>query len=443
MRLIHPHVIALGLCCALAQRAHAQPAPAAGPAASPAATSWPLPAAPSAPSAEDQKRAKAVFDAGGRSFEQGDFAAAIQAFEQAYALSGRPSVIFSLAQAHKKAFVDTGTAYHRDAATSLFRAYLAEVKKGGRRADAIKALESLGVAATPSGPAPGPAPAAVVEKKTQLAIELLTPGATLSLDGGPAMTPQGMIEVAPGRHTIKVSAPGFREKEFVTQALPNQITPETYELEELPAKVALELPSGAMVFLDGRDMGGSSQLSLPSGSHFISVAQNGYRSLGQPVELAPGEAKQLSFELESTTQRDLSLGLMIGGGVAIAAGGGLVGVALLREGAASDIEATRAERTITAAEIDEYNQAREDRDNFRLAGGIAGGVGAASLLVGAVLFLSDSSAPLAPPQVGPQPGKPSKPKSGPSEMEEMSFTPWVGPLGSEHVRAGGTWSLTF
>ena len=121
MRLIHPHVIALGLCCTLAQRAHAQPAPAAGPAASPAATSWPLPAAPSAPSAEDQKRAKAVFEAGGRSFEQGDFAAAIQAFEQAYALSGRPSVIFSLAQAHKKAFVDTGTAYHRDAATSLFR----------------------------------------------------------------------------------------------------------------------------------------------------------------------------------------------------------------------------------------------------------------------------------------------------------------------------------
>jgi hypothetical protein len=137
------------------------------------------------------------------------------------------------------------------------------------------------------------------------------------------------------------------------------------------------------------------------------------------------------------------MGLMIGGGVALAAGGGLIGVALLREADASEIEAARAEGTITQEDIAEYDQTREDRDNFRLAGGIAGGVGAASLLLGAVLFLTDSSAPLAPPQVGPQPGKPSKPKSGPSEMEEMSFTPWVGPVGSEHVRAGGTWSLTF
>ena len=42
---------------------------------------------------------KAYFNAGAEAYELGDFAAAIQAFDQAYRAMPRPAILFSLAQA--------------------------------------------------------------------------------------------------------------------------------------------------------------------------------------------------------------------------------------------------------------------------------------------------------------------------------------------------------
>ncbi len=42
-----------------------------------------------------------AFDAGARAYESGQFEAAIQAFDQAYAISPREGLLFSLAQAHR------------------------------------------------------------------------------------------------------------------------------------------------------------------------------------------------------------------------------------------------------------------------------------------------------------------------------------------------------
>jgi TolA-binding protein len=57
--------------------------------------------APKDPPPADIAKAKTLFAAGGKSYEKGDYAAAIQAFERSYTLSGRPSVLFSLGQAYK------------------------------------------------------------------------------------------------------------------------------------------------------------------------------------------------------------------------------------------------------------------------------------------------------------------------------------------------------
>lgn len=441
-------VIAVGLLAfagghAAAEEATEPPPPSpAEPAPAPSA----IPKAPSSPSPADIAKAKAVFGAGGRAFEQGDFAAAIQAFEQAYALSGRSSVLFSLAQAHRKQFVEGGQTYHREAAIELYRAYLAEVKTGGRRADAVQGLEALTAGgATPTEPGPGSSSVAP-QRKTQLAIDSSTPGALISIDGGPPAPPQVMVEVAPGRHTVKVTAPGHIEKEFVTQAVDGQITPETYELDEQPAKVQIQKPSGAQVYVDGRDMGETSVLSLPSGAHFISVSLSGHRSIGRVVEVGPGETTNAAFDLESTSQRDASIGFLVAGAVTAVAGSTLLGVAFARQSEAQEIAARREAGSISSQDLDAYEAARTDRDAFRGGGVVVGGAGILAALVGGVLYLFDDPPPVSPPSEGLVPTKTKKDEGprGPGDDEmEMSGAPWVAPGAYGGVALGGAWSGRF
>jgi len=400
-----------------------------------------IPAAPNNPSPDDLKKAKAVFDAGGRAFDQGDFAGAIQAFQQAYSLSGRPSVLFSLGQAHRKRFVDVGAPQDRELSIELYRAYLAAVKTGGRRADAVKGLESLNANAATTAPNTS-APASV--RKTQLAIDSSTPGALISVDGGAAAPPQVMAEVTPGRHTVKVVAPGYIDKEFVTQAVDGQITPETYELEEQPAKLEIEMPSNATIYVDGRDMGKSTQLSLPSGSHFVSVIRSGHHSEARPIEMAAGQSQKLTFELKTTTQRDVALGFMIGGAVVTLGGGGLLAAAFVRQADAQEIELRRESGSIGPADLAAYDAARTDRDVLRASGVLVGGVGGLSVLVGAALYLLDNPAPAQPPRDGAvEKNKEQKRKEAPSEMEQMRLVPWLTPEHGSGFAFGGTWTANF
>lgn len=435
--------------------ASAAPQPSAAPTApASSAKQSAIPPAPSSPSQADVTRAKAVFDAGGRAYEQGDFTAAIQAFQQAYSLSGRPSILFSLAQAHKKRFTEGGAAGDKDAAIELYRAYLAAVKTGGRRGDAIKGLEALGGAPAESGGPAAPS-APMMVKKTQLAIDSPTPGALISIDGSPPAPPQVVMEVTPTRHTVKVEAPGYISKEFTISAQEGMMTPETYELEEQPAKLQIDA-EGASIFLNGRDMGESTLLTVPSGKHFVAVAKTGHQSDARPLEIAPGSTQKLSFDLKTTRQRDAAIGMMVAGGVTIVLGGLSLGYAFLRQADAQAIDRKRQSSGILPKDVTRYDEASQDRDQFRALGIVVGGVGGLGLVIGGGLFLFDSPPPKQPPSDGePRDKGPQRPSEKPSDMEQMSavdpgarrpvqwsLSPVAAPT-LEGWEVGGTWTLRY
>jgi tetratricopeptide (TPR) repeat protein len=362
----------------------ASPAPAA---ASPSSV---IPVPNPSPSTADVAKAKTLFTAGGKSFEKGDYVAAIQSFERSYSLSGRPNILFSLGQAYKKRFAESQDPQHRAAAIELYRAYLAAVPSGGRRADAVRGLEDLGQRTGDAAPQPG----TPEKRKTLLSIDSTTPGALISVDGGEPAPPQVDVEVEPGRHTIKVTARGFVEQEFVMQALVGQTEAETFNLEEAPVEITLKLPSGATVHVDGSDRGESSKLTLAPGRRFVSVSKPGHKSFGQILEAEGGETRTLEIDLETTTQRDASIGLMAGGGAAMIGGGVLLGLAFLAQSKAQDIDAERETSGITQERNEEFDLYLRRRNELRAAGVVVGGLGGLAFLGGGALFLFDRQGPL-------------------------------------------------
>ena len=386
------------------------------------------PAAETVPAA-DLSKAKALFDAGGRAYDAGDFGAAIQAFEQAYAIAPRDGILFSIAQANRRQLTATNDRAYLERATALYRQYLAAVPSGGRRSEAVKALGELELLG--GGKVVDAAPAASAPKamKTLLAIDSPTPGAKISVDGGAAQDPQLTVEVAPGKHAVKITAPGFDEKVSELTAIAGQLVPARFELAEKPARLDLSRLPGGEVSVDGRLIGSAPfarPIELPSGGHFVSVARTGHQAWGRDLELSRGSVTQLDVALVTTTQRKVSYGLIGIGSASMIASAVLFGVSFAKESSAQSTLDTLTKASITPQERSDYAQAKSDRDGLRTAGAITLGGGAAVALVGVFLFAFDTpGAPL-------QRDEKRLPAKAPSRQEEheapeFSAIPLVGP----------------
>jgi hypothetical protein len=141
------------------------------------------PIAASAQPAEDPARvaqARQLFDAGGRAYDGGDFATALQMFQQAYAVVPRSSILFSMGQARRRLYSETRLAVHRDEALRLYREYLKAVPTGGRRASAVAGIAEVEVL-TPVTTAEVVEP---VGRKTGLFITTTTPELKIVVQGG-------------------------------------------------------------------------------------------------------------------------------------------------------------------------------------------------------------------------------------------------------------------
>jgi hypothetical protein len=393
--------------------------------------------APKTPSTADLAKAKSVFISGGRAFDAGKYDTALQLFEQAYALAQRDSIVLAMGQTHRKLYTGTNDIGHLDKAEALLTRYLASAKAGPPKVEAQKLLEEVQLlrATRPQNASatPGVTPAATT--RTGLYLDSEVENLVLRVDGGPPQSPPVDIEAAPGKHTVKASAPGFRDKEVSVLVVPSQVEPLTIVLDPLPGELVLDGAEGGDVYVDGSFVGAypmPAGISVAPGDHFISVSRAGATSFGQRISIGRGEKKRVDVDLGATTQRGLSYAIITTGAIGLTAAGVFFGAALVNESAASDIDDRRLRQSITPEDLDRYDRARARRDDFASVGtGFAIG-GGAVLLLGLGMFVFDREAPVPLPAA---PGDRRAPEGTPERDVDLSFTPIVVPFGEERAAA--------
>ncbi len=137
---------------------------------------------------------------------------------------------------------------------------------------------------------------------TSTLVVLGPPGGIVRLGGaneGPRCRAPCSIQLPPGRHLVFVDSPGYRVRPVTVDLAPNTesaILPET-DPQTGTLVIATDEP-GAEVRIDGHTRGFTPTLvTLPVGSHAVSVSLSGFRESKATAFIAEGRETSLSFQL--------------------------------------------------------------------------------------------------------------------------------------------------
>jgi hypothetical protein len=384
------------------------------------------------------EQAKTFFSAGAQAYDAGRYGAAIQAFQQAYALAPRPAILFSMAQAERKSwYVDKRGDDLRHAIEHYHR-YLELVPTGGRRGDAADALAELEPIASRMSPQETATPPVAVEPKTRIMVTSSTPGARASLDDGPLTEVPLIDDVKPGKHHVRVQADGYFDESREALAATGSLSAIDIPLRDRPASLTVALDATASISVDGRPTATtplSRPVELPAGTHVITVTRNGCRAFTREVTLERGKAASLDVKLQSSGQRTAAWASLGTAGAAVLAGGAFTGVAFVEQSNAQKILDAQKNANISSGQVGAYQSDVDARDRWRTAAVATFGAGVGLLAVGSVLWLFDTPTV----ELGPPPGEsPARPAEPPKKREpvDLGLAPWIGP-GGVGVAFGG------
>ncbi|HKO49160.1 MAG TPA: PEGA domain-containing protein [Polyangiaceae bacterium] len=378
--------------------------------------SWPLSALAADPPS-DLERAKESFKAGATAYAAGDYLAAIQALDAAYQLSPLPAIAFSLGQAHRRQYFVDHAREHLDRAIALFRQYVELAPSGSRRPDALDALSQLEpLAAAPSkAPSPGESNADAV-RRTRVLVTTDAPGAELVLDGAPASSSPLIREVEPGKHRVRVTAPGFFPSERELNAVPGELTLTPVPLRERPSTLGIWTSADADIYIDGAYLspgGEGVRVQLPSGKHRLAVGQKGHVVALREVTLQRGKTQNIRVTLEQTPQRITSQVLFIAGGASLGASLVFSALAIRAEGEAEEFLGELGIKNVSAAALTSYNTSVNERDRYQLATGVSLAASAGFFITGLFLHELDQPDPQSLYRTAPRPGTELPPPAAP------------------------------
>ena len=362
--------------------------------------------------------AKRLFRAGARAYDAGQFAAAVQAFDQAYELSPRPPLRFSSAQALKRLYTTERKPHLLKKAQGYYQQYVDEVKKGKRVKDAVEALGEIELLLSKHKPKPKPPPVDGSEEGPdgegggigQQEPEVVAPPpkttGTLQVDSdidGAVAVVQGhaekltdlpqWLELKPGTYRVSISAVGYDDGVRTVRVAAGRLSLADPPLREKLGRLKIEGDAGADVLIDGRPEGEVPlSLELPSGDHRIVIGDTGYDIFTTDVSLGRGDTQTVEADLSMTTKRIIAWVVLGGAGVTISAG-----IVLAFSAGSSNRQAREIDdltqgpnaRALTVEERNAYNGHIETRDNLaRFAGG-AFALGALAAGAGLMLALLD------------------------------------------------------
>ncbi|MCK6549985.1 PEGA domain-containing protein [Myxococcota bacterium] len=341
--------------------------------------------------------AKRYFETGRQFYETSRFALAASAFEEAYRLSPKPQVLFSLAQAHRQQYIADRDPARLSRAVELFREYVRLVESGGRRDHALQHLTDLEPQLSKMEAADklaGRATSMKLEVKTQLMITSRTPGALVYVGDDEGSEAPVVRDVMPGKTQLRVEAEGFIPETVDAVAVEGRLVAIDVNLKEIPALLTIDAPEGADIALDGRIVGTApliAPIEVASGRHLLVVLQRGSYGFSRELTLARGEERVVEVELATTTQRSVSWWFLGGGGALVTAGAVAGVLALSAEGDAQAINERRLSRQgLTAEDLATYRDSIERRDSLAPAAYGLLGAGAASAITGLLLYLVDT-----------------------------------------------------
>lgn len=346
----------------------------------------------------DLAEAKRLFRAGARAYDAGQFAAAAQAFEQAYELSPRAPLRFSAGQALRRLYTVSRELEHLKKARRYYQQYVDEVKTGGRIKDAVEALGEIDLLIAKASPEPQPGEGEGERDEPvlgRLQLDSIVPGAVAIVAGrAPVHNLPRTLDLPPGTYSVTMRADGYLDQTRTVRVTAERLALFDPPMAEMRARVSLAAPGGAEILVDGRPAGRAPlarPLELSSGKHRIVVGQTGYEVFTEDLTLARGESRELEADLGMTTQRIASW-VVLGGAAATTSAAivlAILGAAEQRD-ARRLIEATNGQgRALTAEEGDTYNGHIEARDNFANLAGATFALGAVAAVVGLVMFSLD------------------------------------------------------
>jgi hypothetical protein len=241
-------------------------------------------------------------------------------------------------------------------------------------------------------------PAARVERQTRVMITSETTRAEISLDSEPGVRSPLIREVAPGKHKVEVSAPGFYPAQREVTALEGELISVEIPLTERPSTLVVVARADSDVWLNGRFIGKAGQrreFELPSGKHRVTVAKKGHKVWSRTLTLGRAERREVVVSLPPTAQRVAASGFFIGGAAALSSGLVLSALAIRAENRAEDFLGRRQYANVSGAQLSSYESDVAERDRFRIATGVCWSAALGLLISGFVLYELDEPTPQA------------------------------------------------